>query len=102
MAMNRIALIALLLGCSSTSSQPSSGGSDGSVDPVDSGTTGTLDSMPDGNGCATQPCDVLNQCGCASLESCDVNDSDTGTACRGSSGGKEGSSCATSTACVSR
>jgi hypothetical protein len=58
--------------------------------------------MPDGNGCATQPCDILTQCGCASLESCDLNDTDTGTACRGTSGGKEGASCGAAAACAAR
>jgi hypothetical protein len=45
MEMKRVAIIALVLGCSS--SQPGSGGPDGSVD---SGTSDTLGSMPDGNG----------------------------------------------------
>jgi hypothetical protein len=95
MEMRRLVMIALVLGCSS--SRPGSGGPDSSVD---SSTIDTLGSMPDGNGCATQPCDVLTQCGCASLESCDFSDADT--ECRGTSGGKEGTSCGAATACASR
>jgi hypothetical protein len=97
MEMKRLIIMALVLGCSS--SRPSSGGPDGSVD---SGPSDALGSMPDGNGCATQPCDILTQCGCSSLESCDLSDSDNGTACRGTSGGVEGSSCGISTACAAR
>ncbi|MCW5806301.1 MAG: hypothetical protein KIT31_28305 [Deltaproteobacteria bacterium] len=37
---------------------------------------------PDGNGCGTQPCDILPQCGCGA-GACDIDFSDlTGTACR--------------------
>jgi len=93
MAMKRAAIIALVLGCST--SQPGGGS-------VDSGTGDALGSMPDGNGCATQPCDILTQCGCASLESCDLSDTGPGTACRGTSGGKEGSTCGAATACAAR
>lgn len=93
--MRRLVIIALVLGCST--SRPGVGGVDGSVD---SATSSTLDARPDGNGCATQPCDILSQCGCASFESCDLNDTDTATACRGTSGGKEGASCAVATACA--
>jgi len=93
--MSRLVIIALVLGCSS--SRPGSGGPDGTVD---SGTSDTLGSMSDGNRCATQPCDILTQCGCASLESCDLSDTSTGTACRGTSGGKEGASCGAAEACA--
>src|ERR1043165_3563772 len=35
------------------------------------------------NGCATQPCSILPQCGCASTDACDIDFSDVnGTACR--------------------
>lgn len=96
--MRRLVIMALVLGCSS--SRPGAGGVDGSVGSVDSATSGTLDSRTDGNSCATQPCDILTQCGCGSFESCDLNDTDTGTACRGTSGGKEGAGCAAATACA--
>lgn len=95
MAMRRLAIIALVVGCAS--SRNGTGGVDASVD---SGTSDALGSMPDGNGCATQPCDVLTQCGCASLESCDLNEGGTGTVCRGTSGGKEGASCDVAEACA--
>jgi hypothetical protein len=37
----------------------------------------------DGNNCATQPCDILSQCGCVGGSACDVDGTDlNGTACR--------------------
>lgn len=38
---------------------------------------------PDGNGCTTQPCDILPQCGCGATGACDIDFSDlSGNACR--------------------
>ncbi|HEY5927709.1 MAG TPA: hypothetical protein VIV11_38755 [Kofleriaceae bacterium] len=42
-----------------------------------------IDAMIDGNGCATQPCSILPQCGCTQTSACDVDTGDNmGTVCR--------------------
>src|SRR5262245_12014505 len=53
------------------------------------------------NGCATQPCDILTQCGCASTDSCDIDFSDfMGTACRViNTPGREDSACNSASKC---
>jgi hypothetical protein len=55
-----------------------------------------IDMMIDGNGCATQPCSILPQCGCVGgAMACDVDTSDNmGTTCRSvNNPGKETSAC---------
>jgi len=53
------------------------------------------------NGCATQPCDILTQCGCASTDSCDIDFADfAGTACRViNTPGREDATCDSSSKC---
>jgi hypothetical protein len=56
---------------------------------------------PDANTCATQPCDILTQCGCGATEACDIDNSDNiGTACRTVfTPGTETSTCTNPTRC---
>jgi hypothetical protein len=56
---------------------------------------------PDANNCATQPCDILTQCGCESTQACDIDISDIdGTACRAiDATGTETSACEGITSC---
>lgn len=56
---------------------------------------------PDANNCATQPCDILTQCGCASTQACDVDGGDlVGTACRAiDASGTETNACVSLTDC---
>jgi hypothetical protein len=72
----RYALFALALAaCASASSGTAD--SNGSV-----GDGGVVDSAPDANTCAMQPCSILPQCGCTN-GACDIDGSDLmGTACR--------------------
>jgi hypothetical protein len=55
----------------------------------------------DANDCVTQPCDILTQCGCNSVQACDIDLTDLdGTACRAiDSEGTETSECESTTAC---
>jgi len=55
---------------------------------------------PDANTCATQPCDILTQCGCGAM-ACDIDSSDNmGTACRTIfTPGHETNTCANPTRC---
>lgn len=57
---------------------------------------------PDANGCATQPCDILTQCGCGSSMACDIDSSDNmGTACRAVlTAGIETSTCTNASRCA--
>jgi hypothetical protein len=76
----RLTLLALLvlLGAASACAKAGSNQSDAMVD-----TTGAIDAAIDSNGCATQPCSILPQCGCGGGNACDIDVSDnTGTACR--------------------
>lgn len=51
--------------------------------PQDAPPVGPVDAAIDGNGCATQPCSILPQCGCNGNNACDVDVVDEdGTACR--------------------
>jgi hypothetical protein len=62
----------------------------------------TGDAPPDmPNGCATQPCSIVPQCGCASTDSCDIDFSDfMGSACRLiSAAGRETASCNQASKC---
>lgn len=56
---------------------------------------------PDANNCATQPCDILSQCGCGAGSACDIDDEDNmGTACRTVfTPGDEESTCINATRC---
>jgi hypothetical protein len=45
--------------------------------------TTVVDMAIDSNGCSTQPCSILPQCGCGTGNACDIDSSDNkGTACR--------------------
>jgi hypothetical protein len=59
------------------------------------------DAPPDANTCVTQPCDILEQCGCGTGFACDVDGSDSmGTACREIlTPGTEVSACTADTRC---
>jgi hypothetical protein len=86
-----------------------SGGIDGSSvgDDDDGGNNGDPDAdptapdadpttpPPDANSCATQPCDLVPQCGCPANQACDIDFTDlNGTACRGiASTGDENDTC---------
>ncbi len=57
----------------------------------------------DANNCATQPCDILTQCGCPAAQACDIDGSDlVGTACRtvATTAKAEGGTCANTDACL--
>jgi hypothetical protein len=96
MTMNRLVSVIVLVGCSANP-QGSNSVPDSSTD---SGTGDSSTTPIDANGCATQPCDILTQCGCPSIEACDLEgEVGPATACRGASGGTEAATCATSTAC---
>ncbi|HEY5949303.1 MAG TPA: hypothetical protein VIV40_27605 [Kofleriaceae bacterium] len=57
-----------------------SGGQTGDAAPD---THAPIDAAIDGNGCASQPCTILPQCGCGQTSACDVDTTDSvGTACR--------------------
>jgi hypothetical protein len=73
----RFALLALALtACASASN----GTTDSNGSPGDGG---VVDSVPDANTCAVQPCSILPQCGCAADSACDIDTSDLmGGACR--------------------
>ncbi len=57
-------------------------------------------SEPDANTCATQPCDILSQCGCGA-DACDIDNTDNmGTACRTVfTPGRETATCSNPTRC---
>lgn len=74
----RVTFLALLLVASACARAGSSHETDAT--PVD---TKAIDAAIDGNGCATQPCSILPQCGCGGGKACDLDTSDNnGTACR--------------------
>ncbi|MBA2544142.1 MAG: hypothetical protein H0V17_31145 [Deltaproteobacteria bacterium] len=96
MTLRLLASICLLVSCASA-------GRDNPV--TDDGPAGDAsgDAQPDGNNCATQPCDILTQCGCLATQACDIDDSDVmGTACRNVAGNAEmeGGSCSNTSGCV--
>ena len=104
----RLALVAIALaaGCAhgsagNNSDAKGSGGSDGSGSgQIDAPLP--IDAAIDGNGCATQPCDIATQCGCATSQACDI-DSMTlmGTACRAvTTPGVVTNTCASATDCA--
>src|SRR5438094_301535 len=71
----------MVLGCATAGGeQPPPNGDAPTVDANTDGPTVGLDA----NGCATQPCDILSQCGCvATTQACDVDTTDLmGSACR--------------------
>src|ERR1041385_2857277 len=59
--------------------------------------TRPIDATIDGNGCTSQPCTILPQCGCGGANTCDIDPSDlVGTSCRAvNMMGRETSSCDT-------
>lgn len=62
-----------------------------------------IDAMPiDGSTCPTAPCDLVEQCGCAMNQACDVDFSDLdGTACRGvATAGDENDTCTAINQCA--
>jgi hypothetical protein len=73
---------------------PASGDDDAAID-IDAANV-----LPDANTCATQPCDILTQCGCGAM-ACDIDGTDLmGTACRAIvTPGHETSSCSTASRC---
>lgn len=74
--MRLVLLVFALSACATASS----GTSDGNGTRDDGG---VIDSAPDANTCATQPCSILPQCGCGGNNACDIDGSDLmGTACR--------------------
>jgi hypothetical protein len=89
--MRRVAVLALvtLTACAVLSGGDSP--KDASVD------TFTLD----GNGCSTQPCSILPQCGCTADETCDVDTGDDiGTTCRPiTANGNEDDTCPSTNDC---
>jgi hypothetical protein len=98
MALVMLAL-ALALGCAR--------GNAGGNSTVDSSNKGSDASTPidagiDGNGCATQPCDIPTQCGCAAGMACDIDSmTSTATACRAvTMQGMETSTCPADTDCA--
>jgi len=104
--------IALLLGCAialaPSCARGSAGGNnpDGHGNGGDSGGTGDsgrpIDAAIDGNGCATQPCDIATQCGCASGSACDIDPMNLmATACRAvTMPGMQTSTCPADTDCA--
>lgn len=95
MTIRLLASICLLVSCASAGrDNPATG--DGPVgDAVDSGA--------DANNCATQPCDIIDQCGCLATQACDIDGSDVmGTACRNVAGNaeSEGGTCSNTSGCV--
>ncbi|MDB4959416.1 MAG: hypothetical protein JWO36_6985 [Myxococcales bacterium] len=74
-----IAFIFALAGCATAARPDLSGDAkNGSNQPIDAPIT-----QIDANTCATQPCDILTQCGCGMGMACDVDTTDLmGTACR--------------------
>lgn len=68
---------------------------------------GDIDAMPpdaaiDGSTCPTAPCDLVEQCGCATNQACDIDFVDLeGTACRGiATAGDENDTCAATNQCA--
>src|ERR1043165_4264579 len=73
----RVSLLGLLLAASACASAT---GAQSDATPTD---TKANDASIDGNGCATQPCSILPECGCGGANACDIDISDgKGTACR--------------------
>jgi hypothetical protein len=97
--------IALAVGCARGSAgspvdSGGSGGRDGSSGGSDSSIP--IDAAIDGNGCATQPCDIATQCGCGTTQACDINSmTNMGTACRDvTTPGTITNTCASATDCA--
>jgi hypothetical protein len=97
------AMIRILLGCALLVSCAKASGEQPDGPPVVAADAAAVDAseLPDApptpdapNGCATQPCDILAQCGCAGA-ACDIDGSDNaGTACRAiTTPGHETSTC---------
>jgi hypothetical protein len=90
-ALGLAAVAALLLACSSSGDDLPSRFPDGSLFRPDSapggnggGDGGSTTPPADANTCITQPCDLHEQCGCATGQACDVDLVNIGeTACRG-------------------
>jgi hypothetical protein len=70
-----ILMLAAIVACAKGSSNQTSDAAPDTVKPIDAAI--------DGNGCATQPCSILPQCGCNATSACDVDTTDNmGTTCR--------------------
>jgi len=77
-----LGIVAAVAGCASARHNGDIDASGGD-DVIDAVITTGPDAPPDANNCASQPCDVATQCGCALDHSCDVDTSDLmGGACR--------------------
>jgi hypothetical protein len=84
----RLSLLTLLLAASACA-RATGAQSDAATD------TTVVDTTIDGNGCSSQPCSILPQCGCGGANACDVDISDgKGTSCRAVTDmGHENSAC---------
>ncbi len=84
--MYRILPFVVLLGCANASSTTPPVDAEDVLPEIDAPVSTVIDApiaMPDGNGCATQPCEIISQCGCAATQACDIDGSDLdGGACR--------------------
>jgi hypothetical protein len=69
---------------------------------ADDSSIGSIDAAIDGNGCATQPCDLATQCGCATSQACDLDPQNPNTTtCRAvTMQGMETSTCPADTDCA--
>jgi hypothetical protein len=100
-----LAALALIWGCARAgrngvvTDSSGSGSGDGGSNMIDAR---MIDAMIDGNGCATQPCDIPTQCGCGATQACDINFMTfMGTACRAvTTPGMTGNTCAAGTDCA--
>jgi hypothetical protein len=97
--VSRILLVLGLVGAiGCAKGQPPGADIDGGAGDDGDARPGAIDAMlppPDANNCATQPCDILTECGCTVTQSCDIDVSDLmGTACRQvNTAGTETSAC---------
>lgn len=96
--MRKLVLLVFVLGCAGPGHGSNS--PDGSPGPGDGLAGDGTNSTSDGNNCAMEPCSLFPQCGCSAIEACDLNDTSTGNACRGASGGMDGTGCVAPTACA--
>jgi len=88
--MRVVALFALVVAASACARATSGSPSDAVED-----TSSAVDAAIDSNGCSSQPCSILPQCGCNGANACDIDVSDNkGTSCRAiNTPGTESSSC---------
>lgn len=80
---SRILAVVFLCACATAGRDQPPAAQDATPVIVDAPVVDAPEAPPDANNCATQPCDILTQCGCGAGSACDIDGTDnSGTACR--------------------